>query len=56
MKSNDPIEIIRVANGYMLRGFVPSGMVVSYSDTHVFRTLPELYRWLREHFKEASHD
>ena len=57
MKQNQSIEIIRVANGYMVRELpnVNSDGMASIQDSwFVFQSFSELTGWLRCHFDYRS--
>ena len=49
--SNEPIEIVQVANGFLVRPARNDvNCVVSEDSTNVFQSFTELIGWMRGHF------
>lgn len=52
MKTNAPIQIERVANGFIVTPETKSYEATPRDDLHVFHTLEGLHLWLQQHFPE----
>jgi hypothetical protein len=46
---SQPVEISKVANGYIVKMLYPDSFV---RDEAVFKEFPELIEWLQRHFDE----
>lgn len=53
MTNNDGIEVLQVANGFIVIPRYSHGrdsMVIDHRETYVFQTFAELVAWLPSHF------
>lgn len=53
MKSNDEINIQKVANGYLVSPRIEPGMYIGNEAMYVFESLTALADWLQNHFEQT---
>jgi hypothetical protein len=51
---DDPVEVTRVANGYIVKPFYQGNGMTEVRSIHVFESKESLFCWLADHFTEAS--